>query len=308
MAENKRVAQSPGVAREDGLVSLYHRAQYAFLWRLIKYSKQWIGRVTFATCNYRALRDCRDLLPRNETFRDRHRGKRCFVIGNGPSLKQQDLSQLQGEITFATNSFYLHPLVQQLQLPTYYLLSDPHYFDGSIGLEEFARITAEIGSTPVFLPHYAKDYVTATNAIPAAQVYYLATCGGLEDTWQTRPDLTRTIPGAQTVVQLAILAAMYMGCSPIYLLGLDHDWLAHGGRHLNFYTEEATGAQPEGNLPGWTYRGMMEAMLTMWDIYEMLQRIANAEGIQIINATHGGFLDVFKRQSYDSIVNDAKLK
>ncbi len=304
MADNKRL----GGVREDGLVGLYHRTLYAFLWRLIKHSRRSIGRVTFATCNYRAMRNCRDLLPRNETFRDRHRGRRCFVIGNGPSLKQQDLSRLTSEVTFATNAFYLHPLVSEQGLPSYYLLSDPEYFDGRIALEEFSQLQAAIGSTPIFLPHYAREFIASTNALPSEQIYYVASCGGLEDTWRARPDLTQTIPGAQTVVQLAILAAMYMGCSPIYLLGLDHDWLSHGGQHLNFYSDGAVDDQPEGNLPGWTYRKMMEAMLTMWDIYEMLQRIADAENIEIINATHGGFLDVFKRQRYESIVNEANLK
>jgi hypothetical protein len=46
---------------------------------------------------------------------------------------------------------------------------------------------------------------------------------------------------------------------------------------------------------------MMEAVLTMWKIYEMLLRIARNEGIKIINSTPGGFLDVFDRQSYESI-------
>ena len=308
MAENNRLAQSLDVVREDGLVGLYHRAQFSFLWRLISFSKRSMGRVTFVTCRHRALRDCGDLLARNETFRDRHRGQRCFVIGNGPSLKHQDLSRLSDEVTFGVNAFYQHPLARDRRLPTYYFLSDPSYFDGSIDLEEFSHLQKAIGPTPIFLPHYAKDFITSTRALPAEQLYYLATCGGLEDRWRARPDLTRTIPGAQTVVQLAILAAMYMGCSPIYLLGLDHDWLAHGGQHLNFYSEGSPDEQPEGNLPGWTYRTMMEAMLTMWDIYEMLLRIANAEGIEIINATHGGFLDIFKRQSYESIVNGGKVK
>jgi len=308
MAETKRLGQSLGVVREDGLIGLYHRAQFAFLWRLISRSKKWMGRVTFVTCRHRALRDCGDLLARNETFRDRHRGQRCFVIGNGPSLNEQDLSRLGDEVTFATNAFHLHPLAKQKRLPTYYLLSDPLYFDGSTALEEFSQMKEAIGSTPIFLPHYAKDFINSTNALPADQIYYVASCGGLEDTWRARPDLTKTIPGAQTVVQLAILAAMYMGCSPIYLLGLDHDWLSHGGQHLNFYSEETVDEQPEGNLTGWSYRKMMEAMLTMWDIYEMLLRIANAEGIEIINATHGGFLDVFKRQSYESVINGGKLK
>src|ERR1044072_447111 len=288
MADNKPRARSADGVRGPGFVGLYHRASYAFLWRLVKYSKQSTRRASVASCRYRALRECRELLPRNETFRDRHRGQRCFVIGNGPSLKEQDLARLEGEVTFATNSFYLHPLAQEHLLPSYYLLSDPGYFDGSIALEQFAQLQATIGSTPIFLPHYAREFITSTNALSSDQIYYVASCGGLEDTWRTRPDLTQTIPGAQTVVQLAILAAMYMGRSPIYLLGLDHDWLSHGGQHLNFYSDENVDEQPAGNLPGWTYRKMMEAMLTMWDIYEMLQRIADAENIEIINATQGG--------------------
>src|SRR6185369_6375711 len=143
-----------------------------------------------------------------------------------------------------------------------------------------------------------------SKALPAERTFYVATGGGVGEELQRRPDLTKLTPGMQTVVQLAIMVAMYMGCSPIYLLGLDHDWLSHGGQHLNFYSEETPEQQPEGNLPGWTYRTMMEAMLTMWDIYEMLLRISNAEGIEIINATQGGFLDVFKRQRYESIFND----
>lgn len=37
-----------------------------------------------------------------------HLGKRCFIIGNGPSLKAEDLSKLykNNEITFAFNRIY----------------------------------------------------------------------------------------------------------------------------------------------------------------------------------------------------------
>ena len=44
---------------------------------------------------------------RLEVYRDLHRGKRCFVIGNGPSLKQTDLSLLKNEFTFGLNRIYL---------------------------------------------------------------------------------------------------------------------------------------------------------------------------------------------------------
>src|SRR5258708_22569556 len=98
------------------------------------------------------------------------------------------------------------------------------------------------------------------------------------------------------------MAAMYMGFTRIYLLGVDHDWLSHGGQHLNFYSQEEAESQPDGNLPEWNYHSLMEAVLTMWKVYEMLLRVAQREGIKIINATHGGFLDVFDRRSYESII------
>ena len=36
-----------------------------------------------------------------------HKGRRGFVIGNGPSLKLGDLDRLQNEITIASNKIYL---------------------------------------------------------------------------------------------------------------------------------------------------------------------------------------------------------
>jgi hypothetical protein len=40
-------------------------------------------------------------------LKDVHKGRRAFIIGNGPSLKQMDLSRLQNEITFGLNRIYL---------------------------------------------------------------------------------------------------------------------------------------------------------------------------------------------------------
>jgi hypothetical protein len=39
-------------------------------------------------------------------LRDKHKGKRCFIIGNGPSLKNMDISKLKNEITIGSNGIY----------------------------------------------------------------------------------------------------------------------------------------------------------------------------------------------------------
>jgi hypothetical protein len=38
-----------------------------------------------------------------EKFREIHKGERCFVVANGPSLKKTNLDLLRGELTFGLN-------------------------------------------------------------------------------------------------------------------------------------------------------------------------------------------------------------
>ena len=108
-----------------------------------------------------------------------------------------------------------------------------------------------------------------------------------------------------SVSQLCIMAAMYMGCSQIYLLGLDHDWLSHKGENSHFYNghgglEKNADFKPQ--LSDWSYKFLMECQLTLWRGYEKLKEMADLRGISIINATNGGFLDVFERVDYRTLV------
>src|SRR5688572_2335525 len=49
----------------------------------------------------------RESIKRLKQFKDIHKGKRAFIIGNGPSLKQTDLTKLKNEITFGMNRIYI---------------------------------------------------------------------------------------------------------------------------------------------------------------------------------------------------------
>ena len=40
-------------------------------------------------------------------YKDKHKGERCVIIGNGPSLKNTDLRLLENEITFGQNKVFL---------------------------------------------------------------------------------------------------------------------------------------------------------------------------------------------------------
>jgi hypothetical protein len=49
----------------------------------------------------------RDSIHKLNSIRDTHTGERCFIIGNGPSLKNTDLGKLKNEFTIGMNRFYL---------------------------------------------------------------------------------------------------------------------------------------------------------------------------------------------------------
>jgi hypothetical protein len=278
---------------------MLQRTEIYLLRRIGWRAQAWSRELDYRLNKRNVLRQYGSLFKRNEVFRNRHQGRRCFVIGNGPSLNQQDLAPLADEITFAVNHFNLHPIVSSQWQPKYYCLSDPVYFDGTELVESIRDIGAQIPSAPFFVPHYAREFLETTKALPEDRTYYVGLCGGTELDFLELPDFTVVVPAVQTVVQLAIMAAMFMGCGRIYLLGMDHDWLTQCGVTTNFYSKDETDNQPQGN---WTYKSLMIAIMTMWDVYEMLRRIADKNGIEIINATHGGFLDVFARARYEDVI------
>lgn len=246
--------------------------------------------------------DGRELLERNRAFLGRHSGQRCFVIGTGPSLKRLDLGPLGNDITFGMNTFWQHPVVEQWQ-PTYFCLGDPVFQQQTDEMDQFFdNLTSRVPRSTFFVP--LLGYEPYSQRLSQGRTFYY-------DMFRTWPrlddlDLTRQIPVFGTVAQLCLMLAIYMGCSPIYLLGLDHDWLAQPGILSHFHNGYGGMAaspdrrsQPEAPE---SYRFKMQCLLFLWGLYEALSDIARRRGIEIINLTDGGCLDVFPRGDYESII------
>ena len=90
------------------------------LWRLASEVRYGLGRAAqWPDARFNPLR--RESIRQLAALKDIHRGQRCFIIGNGPSLKKTDLSHLKSEFTFGMNRFYL--LFEELGFDTTYFLS-----------------------------------------------------------------------------------------------------------------------------------------------------------------------------------------
>jgi len=247
----------------------------------------------------------KSLLQQNEKLRGRHAGQRCFVIGNGPSLKKQDLAPLADEVTFVMNAFWKHPILDTGWQPKYFCFADAFCYDGTEAVKQFFQsIRERAHSAEYIFPLEGKPVIERDGLLPLEATHFVKFQGqplgfSIGDTF----DLTRPVPFPFSTAQLAIMAGMFMGCSPIYLMGLDHDWLAHRGQDTHFFSGRSIeNHQTATGQLDYSYESEIEAMGKLWKGYRKLSEFAEAHRIRIFNATAGGFLDVFERVKYESVI------
>lgn len=246
------------------------------------------------------------VLKRNQQFKDKHKGQRAFVIVNGPSLAHQDIEPLSNEITFAVSGFFKHEVIKKWQ-PTYYSICDPLFFNGSEqSFSFFKEMRKSIDSSTFFFPLFAGYKAnTKLNLTPLDKTFYIASAGQPN----SNIDMTSVVQGFQSVSSFALAQAIYMGCSPIYLLGFDHDWLAHRGMDRHFYKGgilKDNEANTKTLAELYTYESELKTCLKLWKNYQGLNRAAKKRGIKIYNATQGGYLDVFERAQYEEVIKNIK--
>jgi hypothetical protein len=243
------------------------------------------------------------LVRRNQALRDQHRGERCFILATGPSIKQQNLKLLQGETCFAVSNFFVHPDCAIIQ-PRYYCIAPYHppitEDAWQAWLDELDRGT---GSAVMFFGSADRQRNQGCGRFTDREIYYLAfkRQGDMETVRDA--DISRAVPGPQSVTIMALLVALYMGFQPIYLLGCDHDWILHMHASSHFYDEQQS-ALNRSDYNEWSGSALdveCRSYIRLWQQYRALQSIARSKSVEIINATQGGLLDVFPRVSFESL-------
>lgn len=233
--------------------------------------------------------------PYFESLRNRYAGRRGFVIGNGPSLRVEDLDRLGGEITIASNKIFLaYP--QTGWRPTLYTIADPLVW-------EKLRATLGEHQPVVIVPSYLD-----AEAVHGTRVETFRDLGNAADTGDTSGipfsnDATRGLYGGYTVTFENLQLAAHMGLNPIYLIGCDHYYA--GESNVVKDSAVTTGTERNHFLPGYRVPGEVvnpAPIAEMTQSYRYARAYADRHGIQIYNATRGGYLEVFPRVAIDSLL------
>ena len=219
-------------------------------------------------------------------MKNRHRGRRGFIIGNGPSLRKTDLSRLRNEITFGMNRIYL--LFDEIGFPTTYYLAV-----NTLVIEQCAAEIRNL-SIPKFVTWRGRKWLKDD-----PDVVFL-------DTDYTGPDsFSRDVTGrvfeGSTVTYVALQLAYHLGLEEVILIGVDHSFKTTGAPNV---TVTSSGDDPDHFSPeyfGKGFRWQLPDLRASERAYSRAKRAFEADGRRIFDATIGGNLEVFPKVSYDQL-------
>ena len=185
------------------------------------------------------------------SLKDQHRGKRCFILGNGPSLRQTDLTRLRGEYTFGLNRIYL--LFPELGFPTTYLVT--------VNQLVIDQCADELAAVPAlkFLP-----WTTRRQFSSVSETVYIRT-------YCAKPHFSthanQSIWSGATVTFVAMQLAYHMGFSEVILLGVDHSFTTQGKPHTAVVSE---GDDPNHFAPNYFGKGFKWQLPDLGNIRDCL--------------------------------------
>lgn len=271
-------------------------------------SQEWLTKFGFDNMiSELQLNAVEQIIPGNrqrlEVLRDTHVGEKCFVIGNGPSLKAEDLDKLKEKEIFCFASKGIYNIFEETEWrPDVWAASDLRYTklkqNDLNNMKGFPKLVC------------AQSILQAGIQIRDA-IYYPFIQADRTPRFFNQ-DVTRGVHFYGTVTGKLINFAVYMGFKEIYLLGCDNTspvTTDKNGNHQldltkkNHFTDKYYRDENEVNQ-AYKYVGdILEAWKFIDKSFADIKYFCDQADIKIYNATRGGELEVFPRISVDEILN-----
>lgn len=226
-------------------------------------------------------------------LKDKYKGKRCFIIGNGPSLTAEDLDLLKDEYTFAFNRIY-YIFDKTEWRPTFYCTQDD-----KIAKSSQDEINKKIETPYIFAPinlNWFYDIDIRT------EYYFCQKQAASEDEC---PEFSENIPHeigvGNTVAYTAVQLAVYMGFEEIYLLGVDHSFRVSQDKNGNVVVDP----NAKDYFCAEYNHDKENLFIPKLDVstlsYISAKKYADGHDVKIYNTTRGGKLEVFPRVEFERL-------
>lgn len=218
-------------------------------------------------------------------LKDSQRGKRAFILGNGPSLARTDVQKLKNEHSFGLNRVYL-------AFPDWGFSTSYFVCVNDLVIEQFAQ---DIAALKVF-----KFISWRSRRFLKSDEHTIF----LNSTYE-RPAFARDARGrlweGATVTYVALQLAYHMGFDPVILVGVDHTFASKGTPNTTVTSEGDDASHFDPRYFGQGSRWQLPDLEMSERAYLMARLAYESAGRQILDATVGGQLTVFPKVEYNSL-------
>ena len=209
-----------------------------------------------------------------------------FVIFNGPSVNNQDLSKLKGEDIMFVNRGFLHPLFKELK-PKYHVFIDTKMIYGIWDVKWIDQIIEMVPDITIVLPaEWAKLQMFYPYLNKDISIIWIASKGGL-----------RGLGVSGSSFDLAI----ELGYKTIFFTGFEATGFAQNllkqSTHFFGHIDDNELQKAEDYMQGYYMNCRQIRELILY------ARMARKKKIRMINLTEGGVLDMFERKDFNSLKN-----
>lgn len=164
-----------------------------------------------------------ELFIKNDTIKNIHEGKRCFVLGAGSSIAHQDLKKLKNEYVISVSNTFVHPDYKEIKNKYHVLpgimVSHSGFYDINKFVEWLKEMEEKTGNAEMFFHVGDKELLEKNGLFKNRIIYWNEYIAWNEEKELTDIDLRR-IPGIWSVSEYAITVALYLGFDKIYLIAL----------------------------------------------------------------------------------------
>ena len=231
----------------------------------------------------------RDSIKKLTALQDRHKGERCFIIGNGPSLARTDISRLKNEFTFGMNRIYL--AFEDWGFQTSYLVCV-----NSLVIEQVYKDFQQL-KLPKFFS-WRSHKLLYPNGVPDHHTHFLFTT-------YTGPKFSQDVTGrlweGATVTYICLQLAFHMGFEEVILIGIDHNFMVSGKPNTTVVSEGDDRSHFNPSYFGKGFRWQLPDLDTSEKGYWLARQVYENAGRRVLDATIEGKLQVFPKIPYDSI-------
>lgn len=263
-----------------------------------------ISKIVKETQRYKSAANGKPLSLNEERFlkyKNKHKGKRAFIIGNGPSLNKLDLTLLKEEYTFGVNGIFLNEEKMGFA-PTYYVVEDVF-----VAEDRSKEINTYKGPKAQFFGNYL-DYCIQDkpdNIWMNVKLDYR----DYENFPHFSENAVRYVWVGGSVTYICLQLAYYMGFEEVYMIGFDHNYTIpkdavisnkrDSGFDIMSNSDDVNHFHPDYFGKG--YRWHEPRVERMEKGFARARLHFEKAGRKVLNATAGGHLHVFPRVDYQSL-------